>query len=197
MAGPGTAFEVALYRFLHRAAPERGLTPIATEVTRGWIVLPDGGLPLGECVSGTDLVDALVTVLPQYGQLQRDLAAQVDDLLALGIADMRAAIMPRRFDEALEVVAGYIERRGDAADWATYEQLAALSDTFAAWCDRLAQAPAPASLDHNDLHPWNILVPGVNRVSDARFYDWGDSVVAHPFASPSPSDPCLSRTLDG
>ena len=37
-----------------------------------------------------------------------------------------------------------------------------------------------ASLDHNDLHPWNILGDGAD---DTRFYDWGDCVVAHPFAA--------------
>lgn len=44
-----------------------------------------------------------------------------------------------------------------------------------------AAAPGPASLDHNDLHAENVLVgsPG----GTARFYDWGDAVVAHPFAS--------------
>jgi hypothetical protein len=35
-----------------------------------------------------------------------------------------------------------------------------------------------ASLDHNDLHWWNVFVDG-----SVRFYDFGDSVVAHPFAS--------------
>jgi hypothetical protein len=32
----------------------------------------------------------------------------------------------------------------------------------------------------NDLHPWNVLGDGAG---DARFYDWGDCVVAHPFAA--------------
>ena len=45
-----------------------------------------------------------------------------------------------------------------------------------------AGAPSPEaasrSLDHNDLHAWNVLGAGT-----FRFYDWGDSVVAHAFAS--------------
>lgn len=39
--------------------------------------------------------------------------------------------------------------------------------------------PGAASLDHNDLHPWNMLSGADGFV----FYDWGDSVVAHPFVS--------------
>ena len=64
-AGPGTAFEVRLYELLHRVAPDRVLTPIAADVTRGWIVLPDGG----PCLADTDweLVDALERILPEYG----------------------------------------------------------------------------------------------------------------------------------
>src|SRR5690349_3614250 len=41
--GPGTAFEVPLYPLLHRLAPDRVLTPIAVDVERSWLLLPDGG----------------------------------------------------------------------------------------------------------------------------------------------------------
>jgi hypothetical protein len=51
-----------------------------------------------------------------------------------------------------------------------------MAPAVAEWCERLAASPLPASLDHNDLHPWNILAGG-------RYYDWGDSVVAHPLAA--------------
>ena len=46
--------------------------------------------------------------------------------------------------------------------------------TFAEWCDQLASAPCSPSLDHGDLHPWNILV-GSGATVQARFYDWGDT----------------------
>ena len=45
--------------------------------------------------------------------------------------------------------------------------------------DRLSGSVVQPSLDHNDLHAWNILGEG----TDPRFYDWGDGVLAHPFAS--------------
>jgi hypothetical protein len=57
---------------------------------------------------------------------------------------------------------------------------------FRAWCRRLDGAAVAASIDHNDLHFWNVLVAvdaGSGSVGRVRFYDWGDSVVAHPFAS--------------
>jgi aminoglycoside phosphotransferase (APT) family kinase protein len=40
----------------------------------------------------------------------------------------------------------------------------------------------PASLDHNDLHPGNVLDGGAPGAA-VRFYDWGDAVIAHPFTS--------------
>jgi hypothetical protein len=62
-AGPGTAFEAGLYRLLATTVPDRVLTPIATDPARGWILLPDGGPPLGERLSGADLVEPLVAAL--------------------------------------------------------------------------------------------------------------------------------------
>jgi hypothetical protein len=49
---------------------------------------------------------------------------------------------------------------------------------FEAGLYELAASPVPASLDHNDLHQQNVLGAG-----PYRFYDWGDSVVAHAFAA--------------
>jgi hypothetical protein len=177
-AGPETAFEVALYQLLERVAPERVLTPIATDPGRGWMVLPDGGVTLGERLGELDPAEAMVVVLPEYGRLQRDLGPHVDELLRLGLADMRASVMPRRFEEAVEAVGRYVERRGTEADRETLRRVVAMRERFGEWCARLDGVAVGASLDHNDLHYWNVLVDGA-----VRFYDFGDSVVAHPFAS--------------
>jgi Phosphotransferase enzyme family len=181
--GPGTAFEAGLYEILQSVDPDRVLTPIAIDTDRGWILLPDGGPSLGDRFTGAELVDALAAALPLYGQLQRDLAPHARSLLALGVADMRAEAMPGRLDEALEAVGGYVERRGDEDDRETYQRVVALRPIFASWCEGLSIGPMPPSLDHNDLHPWNILISEGDGAGGARFYDWGDSVVAHPFAS--------------
>lgn len=180
--GPETAFEVGLYELLDRVAPDRVLSPLATDVTRGWLLLPDGGTPLGDRSSGTELAEALVTVLPQYGQLQRDVAPRVGELLALGVTDMRPAVLPERFDFALNVVENYAAQYGSTAARSAYRQVTGMHGAVAEWSLELAAAPGPPSVDHNDLHPWNVL-PGAAVPGQARFYDWGDAVVAHPFAS--------------
>jgi hypothetical protein len=171
--GPGTAFEVGVYELLHRVARDRVLEPIAIDTERSWIALPDGGATVGDRLGGTDLVRAFESVLPQYAQLQRDAAPHADALVARGVADMRAPAMPGRFDEALDAVRA-------RADPETYDRLAGLRPAVASWCDRLTAAPGGASIDHNDLHPHNVFLDAAGR---ARFFDWGDAVVAHPFAS--------------
>lgn len=193
--GPGTVFEVALYDLLARVAPDAVLHPIAVDLDRGWVLLPDGGTTLGD--AGTDIVDGLVAIVPRYGQLQRDLAAHTGALLSAGVADMRAHVMPDRFDEA---VAAVTARTGDPLD-----DVRAMRPRYVEWCARLSASPVPASIDHNDLHPWNVFADGAR----ARFYDWGDAVVAHPFASMlvtvavvrrhlsvGPDDPAVRRIRD-
>lgn len=201
-AGSGTAFEVALYGLLAEIVPERVLTPIATDVARAWVVLPDGGPSLGERLAGDALADALVAALVRYGELQREVAPHVDDLLALGVADMRPAVMVERLEAALEMTGRYDT---SARARAVLPRVAAMRPVVASWCARLAASQVPASLDHNDLHPWNVL----GAAGDARFYDWGDSVVAHPFAAmlvplgfvarelrATPDDPRVQRARD-
>jgi hypothetical protein len=159
-AGSGTAFEVPLYGLLARVVPEFVLAPIAADVERAWLLLPDGGVSLGERGAG---LDELAGALAAYGRLQRALAGSVEAMLALGVADMRPAVMPERLVEALAAAGGNA-------------QVEAMATEVAEWCERLAASPLAASLDHNDLHPWNIL-------DGSRYYDWGDAVVAHPFAA--------------
>jgi hypothetical protein len=152
--------------------PEHVLVPLAVDVARGWVLLPDGGTRLGDRVGSDDLVAALCAVLPQYAELQRALASSAQEILALGAPDMRPQVMPQRFEEAMEATAA-LAGRSDV-----HVRLAARRGDVAEWCARLADAPGPISLDHNDLHAWNVLGSGT-----FRFYDWGDSVVAHAFAS--------------
>ena len=181
--GPATAFEIGLYGLIGRVDPEHALSPIATDVARAWVLLPDGGPSLGDRLAGIALADAMETALAAYGHLQRALAPHLTDLLDLGITDMRPAIMPRRFEEALQAVGARLDDSGDAGERATYRRVLALRGTVADWCGELAAAGDQLSLDHNDLHPWNVLANSADGTRGVRFYDWGDSVVAHPFAS--------------
>jgi hypothetical protein len=180
---PCTAFEVGLYQLLHRTVPDGVLAPLASDPARGWLLLPDGGPALGDRLVGDELLDALATALPQYAGLQRKLAPHTGELLAAGVADMRAELLPERFEQALAVAGRFVESRGDAAHRDVLSQLDALRPAVADWCERLAGAPGPVSVDHHDLHPRNILFDPAGGLAPVRFYDWGDAVLTHPFAS--------------
>lgn len=182
-AGPGTASEIRLYEVLCRVAPQRVLAPLAIDVDRHWLLLPDGGPALGALFTGDALISALTEVLPQYAELQRVLTPHAEELVDLGVTDMRASIMTTRFEEALMAVQAYLRGHGDAEDREQYRALERLRGQFRSWCDELAAAPVRPSLDHNDLHQWNIFVARRSESLEARFYDFGDSVVSHPFAS--------------
>jgi Phosphotransferase enzyme family len=192
-AAPGTAFEAGLYELLARVAPAMVLEPLAVDRERAWILLPDGGPTIGDRLEGAERIEALIPAMVEYGRLQRRLEAHVDEALELGVADMRAARMPGRFREAVDAVASVSEARGDAEGLALSERIARLESSVAEWCDRLAESPLPASLDHNDLHPWNVLR---GTGGEVRFYDWGDCVVAHPFAAMLVPLGFVSRGLD-
>jgi len=181
--GPQTLFEIDLYRLFPVVCPDRTLNPLACDAEQGWMLLPDGGAVLGDRADAGALVEALVRIMPRYAALQRDLAPHVEKLLDVGVADMRPARMPERFDEALAVVGAYAERHGKPADHTMLAKVAAMRGTVRGWCDELATSPVPHSLDHGDLHAWNIFSSAASRNGSATFYDWGDSVVGHPFAS--------------
>ncbi len=180
---PATVFEVGLYGLLAREAPSLVLDPIAVDLDRGWLLLPDGGPTLGDIARGPELIDTLCEILPRYGQFQHDLAPQVDTLFALGLTDMRPAAMPARFDEAFSAVETWVTGHGDTADRETLHRVAARRDTFVAWCGQLAAAPGIPSIDHNDLHAKNIFVTSPGPPLQVAFADWGDAGVAHPFAT--------------
>jgi hypothetical protein len=130
---------------------------VALDVARGWLLLPDGGPTLERDVG------ALAEGMRHYARLQRAAAPRVVELLDGGVPDMRPQRLVERFDEAL-VAAG------------SPAPLAAARGDVVRWSAALAEAPGAASIDHNDLHPGNLLDGG------RRVFDWGDAVIAHPFA---------------
>jgi len=188
-AAPATGFEVGLYGVLTRVVPDRVLTPLAADAGRGWIVLPDGGATLGDDVTAEQEAEGLAGALAEYGQLQRDVMPHVAELLAVGVPDMRPAVMVERFAEAVD--AGRLVSTDE--DRFAHHRIAAMTGTVRQWCEQLAASSVPASLDHNDLHPRNVLVDGRRPM---RFYDWGDSVVAHPFAVALVTLSVLRQLLD-
>jgi hypothetical protein len=208
-AAPVTAHEIAIYPLLSRLGPDAVLAPIATDPDRSWMLLPDGGISLRHTASGDDLVHHLERIVPVYARLQRALMPEVAGLLACGVPDRRPRVMPRCFDHALDVARNVVGRYGKEHDEQTLSDIESCRDRYLGWCDELAESPVFSSLDHSDLHSNNVLLASPGNDASARFYDWGDSVVAHPFCSmlvllqslqdslqATPDDPRLIRVRD-
>jgi hypothetical protein len=176
---PAARAEVRLYRVLGGRAPEAVLVPLARDDER--LLLPDGGPTLLD--GPPDRVAAGVTAaLPVYAALQRAVAPARAEVLAAGIPDASPAALPARFEEAVAATGlddDVPRRRAVVADWAR----------------ELASAPGAdlVTVDHQDLHPGNVLAP--SATDGPRFYDWGDAALAHPFASLLVALGGLARTL--
>ena len=191
---PTTAFEAGLYELLVRVVPGAGARNRSPSMsTPGGCCCPTAVLSSATSTTARRCSIASSTVASQYGQLQVDLAAHVDDLLALGVADMRPERMRERFDEAFAVASACADAHHLPDKAAALERVAGLRDVFGHWCDRLADAPGPPTLDHNDLHGGNVFLTGPpaapRPASSTGVTPWS------PTRSPAPS--CCARWCAG
>ncbi len=170
--GPGLAVEVSLYAVLARHAPDLVLVPYAVDEARSWLLLPDGGAVLA--TNTTESLEVWATALEGYARLQLALTEHVGEALAVGVPDHR----PERLGVVLEetVTAARVLAR-TAAEQTTLDDALAARSRLEELAGVLAASPHRPTVQHDDLHRDNVFLAG------ARVFDWGDAVVAHPFAS--------------
>lgn len=154
---PVQAFEVPLTVALASRWPDRLPPMLAAEPDRGWLLLGDAGSPIAAL---GDALDAWAVALPLYAELQQREAALVEEHLAAGVPDLRAHTLPERYTS-------WLERE---------PRLAAFAPRFAELCASLTRAP---TVQHDDLHESNVYA----RDGRLVFLDWGDTCIAHPFAT--------------
>ncbi|MER8016725.1 aminoglycoside phosphotransferase family protein [Streptomyces griseoluteus] len=166
---PGSAFEAPLTAALARWVPECVLRPLAVDGERGWSLLPDGGPLFRDVEAGPRAWEEL---LGGYARMQRALVPYAGELGALGVPRLRVSEVPASFDR-LRDGNGSLEPEQRA-------RLDALRPRLASWCAELDAIGVPDSLDHADLHEGQLFRPAPGRFT---YFDWGDAVVSHPFAS--------------
>ncbi len=203
---PGQAFEAGLVAALSRLVPDHVVAPLAVDTARGWMLTPDHG-PTLQALGHTDPV-TWERVMTDYADAQRRCSRHDAELAAAGLPAMRpqdvAAWAELRTADLAAMPAGD-PRRIDADGVA---RIRAYASDLQRWCDLLAASPVPLSLEHNDLHDNNTFVPQASETR-LRFFDFGDSVWAHPFSSllvpfnvlgrqlqATPSDPRMGRVFD-
>lgn len=183
--------EAAITAHLASRRPDVVPTPIAVDAERGWLLLPDAGVRLRELVAVERDVSRWLDVLPQYARLQRGLAGDVADLLALGAPDMRLAVLPAKYAALLDELAALdaADAVGSADGGVRAAERRRLGDAVPmveSMCAELAAYGIPETIQHDDLSDAAVYL----REARYTILDWGDACVSHPFFS-------MSVTLEG
>jgi Phosphotransferase enzyme family len=176
-AAPPHAFEPGLLAILERVVPGHVPELVALDIDRGWVLMRDGGERLRELVRTPADLHHWERLLPEYAELQLELAPHADDLLAAGVPDGRLAVLPAQLAALLDDRDACLLGRDNGLTPDEHDQLRALLPEFADRCARLASVSIPETIQHDDMHDGNVFVRGDRYL----FFDWGDSCVSHPF----------------
>ncbi len=173
------ANEPALVQALSGWQPDCVLPVLATDLQRGWFLMPDAGVRLRPIFRADCNPDHWYRILPRYAELQLALAAHVDEILALGSLDRRLARLPSLFENLLEDKGALLIDLPDGLTSSQYRGLRQLTPRVKTMCQELADYGLPETIDHSDFHDGNIFVCDSRYV----FVDWGDTCTGHPFFS--------------
>ena len=182
--GPGTAHEGPLLELFRRLGVGRVVLPIAVHPDRVWLLFDDAGPTLRATRPdglGDHDLGAWERILAEYATLQRSVEGDVPTMLAVGTPDGRVERLPSELDRLLddERIWGLVAPDERATADAARLHLRGAPRLVEEAATRLAATGIAATIQHDDLHGGNIVVgPDGNR-----FFDWGDAIVAHPFAT--------------
>lgn len=169
--------EPALMRRLSSDHPRHVPAVLSIDADRRWILMRE--------VQGRPLYDASglgcwQRALESFARIQRHYASQVQDLFQIGCPDRRPARLARDLADMQELLLA--DDSGSGA--LSHDERERVKDAMPAWQSRCARSPIArfpdATLDHGDLHPYNVLVTGDNSV----YLDWSSGAVGSPFFSP-------------
>ena len=166
--GAAQTFEPRLSAELFGRWPDVVAEVLAHDEERAWLLLADAGAPLA---GRGNPPEPLLSLLPQYAELQRGETLHADEHLARGVPDLRVARVPERYDDLL---------RGDLPlEHDEIARLRAFAPRLVELCGELAAHGVAETVQHDDLHLANVYEHG----GRFRLLDWGDTSIAHPFAS--------------
>ncbi len=167
------AFEPAVHRALAGLEPTEVEAPLAIDARRGWMMTADRGKTLGDSHEAT--LEDWQAVLATAAGVQRRLADRGAVLTGAGLPDCSPRTVPARYAWLVDVLEGLPVDHPSHLPSDEACSLRSRSGTIEAAVDALLAAPLPSSLQHGDLHPWNVFV-----VDGAlRFFDFGDAQWAH------------------
>ena len=169
---PVHRFEAALTAKLAELQPRRVTEVLEVDVGRGWFLMRDAGTRLRELVETPADLHHWERLLPEYAQLQMEVAPYADELLTLGVPDERLAVLPDLLRELLTVRPYGLSEDEHRSALAAVPRLEEM-------CTALADDGLQETIQHDDLHDGQVFVRGDRYL----VFDWGDSCVSHPFHS--------------
>ena len=178
----GMHHEAPLYAVLQRRCAGHVLEPLALDVDRGWLLLPDGGRTLREAEGASTDLALWERMLVEYAQLQRSLEPYVDELLDAGVTAAGPDTLPAIRDALLDDRDLMMVGEPDGLTEAELVAAREYAPEYAGLCARLDGLGIAPTLQHDDLHANNVFAPSVPG-GPLRVFDWGDAVVGHPFGT--------------
>ena len=165
--------ESVVMREVSSQYPELVPPPLATDVRRGWVLMPDfGGVPLIHMLDISRWEEAL----RRCARMQVEQVAHVDDWLVRGVPDRRLNRMVQLTDPLIAIASQILSGGPPRLSEREIEGLHALPMRMKLLCAKLADYGIPHTLVHGDLGG-NILVNGDRYI----FFDWTDVCISHPF----------------
>lgn len=175
--------EGAVQDVLAALAPRYVAPPVAWDRTRGWILTRDGGTTMMNRrpqIRGMDPVE-VVEMMRDYARLQVATIDHRPALLAAGLPDGSPARAGQMLTDLAMEMASMSPEDPRYIDQGELERLLGAVPGIEQASRDLLGGPVPLAFDHNDLFPRNVFVP---RAGGAyRFFDFGESLWAHPFGS--------------
>lgn len=171
--------EAAVTKALSRWYPDLLPRLYAVDIERNWLLVADGGLRLRDAFKDGLAIDAWSDVLTSYARFQIDLAQRVEKLLSLGSPDRRLHKLPLLFAELMADTDWLMIGEENGISREEHKRLVTGLPHIEQLCRELAEYNIPNSLHHGDLHDGNIF----RKSGRHHFFDWGDSVITHPFFS--------------
>jgi hypothetical protein len=174
-----TVHEAALTQSLSRWFPDCMPEFISVDITRGWMLMRDGGEQLRASIRPTKDIAPWKPVIARYAEVQIGLAEHITEILSLRTPDHRLSVLPALFTQLLSDEESLMIDQEKGLSKAGWEQLRNKTPRFEEICAELAGYGIPESLNHGDFHDGNVLI----RNGRITFFDWGDASVTHPFVS--------------
>lgn len=165
--------EAALVSRLSARVPDRVPPLLAADLERGWMLMADAGERLRTVVPAERSLERWLDALEATARIQIAFEDDVDELLGIGVPDLRLATLP----------AGYARLMDEIDAEPRFRQAL---PRVVELCEQLAPYGIRETIQHDDLHDGQVFV------LDGRHLvlDWGDACISHPFFT-------LSVTLEG